>query len=53
MRVKKIERHLCRIELEMVLVGKLEHTLVYDRIFVAGEADEADFTGFFGFEERF
>jgi hypothetical protein len=37
----------------MVLVGNFEHALVYDRIFVAGEADEADFTGFLRFEECF
>ena len=52
-RVHDVERHLDRVEVEAVLLRDIEHIEVDMRVFVAGEADKADFAGLLRFKDSF
>src|ERR1035437_9386023 len=51
--VEQIERHLTTVEMELVFGGDVQHPVVDDGVFVAGEADVADLAGFLCLLEGF
>jgi hypothetical protein len=44
--VHDVDRHLHGIEMEIVRFGDFQHAQVYERVFMAGKADEADSPAF-------
>ena len=53
MGVHDVDRHLHRVEVEVVFLRDLEHAQVDERVLVAGEADEAELALLPGVEEGF
>ena len=51
--VQNIQGHLRGIEMKVILRRELQHAYVYDRVFVAGESDEANLARFARIEQRF
>jgi hypothetical protein len=51
--IERIERHLHRVEVHLVLVGEGHHPQVNLGRFVARKANKTDFALFFGLEQRF
>ena len=53
MGVHDIQRHLHRVEMEIIFRGRLEHPKVNEWILVSGETDVADFTGLASLQHGF